>query len=134
MHAGLWPAITRRAAASSVAPRSNRYERSLRPFIAWCSRPRASAASLGGALHWKPRGPLAQLVEQGTLNPKVEGSNPSRPITLSQPSGNALVDRARRVVCAGGVRTVRASARTPSAVAVRSEEHTSELQSQSNLV
>ena len=25
------------------------------------------------------RGPLAQLVEQGTLNPKVEGSNPSRP-------------------------------------------------------
>ena len=26
------------------------------------------------------RGPLAQLVEQGTLNPKVEGSNPSRPI------------------------------------------------------
>src|SRR5438477_4045241 len=27
-------------------------------------------------------GPLAQLVEQGTLNPKVEGSNPSRPITM----------------------------------------------------
>ena len=27
-----------------------------------------------------PLGPLAQLVEQGTLNPKVEGSNPSRPI------------------------------------------------------
>ena len=27
-----------------------------------------------------PRGPLAQLVEQGTLNPKVEGSNPSRPM------------------------------------------------------
>jgi hypothetical protein len=26
------------------------------------------------------RGPLAQLVEQGTLNPKVEGSSPSRPI------------------------------------------------------
>ena len=26
-------------------------------------------------------GPLAQLVEQGTLNPKVEGSNPSRPIS-----------------------------------------------------
>ena len=25
------------------------------------------------------RGPLAQLVEQGTLNPKVEGSIPSRP-------------------------------------------------------
>ena len=28
-------------------------------------------------------GPLAQLVEQGTLNPKVEGSNPSRPISES---------------------------------------------------
>ena len=27
-------------------------------------------------------GPLAQLVEQGTLNPKVEGSNPSRPKAL----------------------------------------------------
>jgi hypothetical protein len=33
--------------------------------------------------HWLlsfAAGPLAQLVEQGTLNPKVEGSNPSRPI------------------------------------------------------
>ena len=28
-------------------------------------------------------GPLAQLVEQGTLNPKVEGSIPSRPIALN---------------------------------------------------
>ena len=27
-------------------------------------------------------GPLAQLVEQGTLNPKVEGSIPSRPTPL----------------------------------------------------
>src|SRR5688500_15791221 len=27
----------------------------------------------------QPLGPLAQLVEQGTLNPKVEGSIPSRP-------------------------------------------------------
>src|SRR5207302_9856111 len=39
------------------------------------SRPGVSAPRLD----WKPRGPLAQLVEQGTLNPKVEGSNPSRP-------------------------------------------------------
>jgi hypothetical protein len=31
----------------------------------------------------QPRGPLAQLVEQGTLNPKVEGSNPSRPTATS---------------------------------------------------
>ena len=28
-------------------------------------------------------GPLAQLVEQGTLNPKVEGSNPSRPTRIA---------------------------------------------------
>jgi hypothetical protein len=28
------------------------------------------------------RGPLAQLVEQGTLNPKVGGSNPPRPMTV----------------------------------------------------
>src|SRR5262249_26982835 len=34
-----------------------------------------------GGWTWNP-GPLAQLVEQGTLNPKVEGSNPSRPILL----------------------------------------------------
>ena len=29
-------------------------------------------------LHW-PRGPVAQLVEQGTFNPKVAGSIPARP-------------------------------------------------------
>ena len=34
-------------------------------------------------------GPLAQLVEQGTLNPKVEGSNPSRP-TSRRRSGRVL--------------------------------------------
>ena len=34
-------------------------------------------------------GPLAQLVEQGTLNPKVEGSNPSRP-TFNAPASGAL--------------------------------------------
>ena len=32
-------------------------------------------------------GPLAQLVEQGTLNPKVEGSSPSRPTTEAPRSG-----------------------------------------------
>src|SRR6266513_5430223 len=52
---------------------------------------RHRAASLG---RWKRRnaplfvealpGPLAQLVEQGTLNPKVEGSNPSRPMGTVQ--------------------------------------------------
>ena len=33
----------------------------------------------------RPRGPLAQLVEQGTLNPKVAGSNPARPTSLPRP-------------------------------------------------
>ena len=33
-----------------------------------------------------PGGPLAQLVEQGTFNPKVAGSNPARPIFLSSTS------------------------------------------------
>src|SRR5438132_13084239 len=38
-------------------------------------------------------GPLAQLVEQGTLNPKVEGSNPSRPMSErspARPNGRAM--------------------------------------------
>jgi hypothetical protein len=34
-------------------------------------------------------GPLAQLVEQGTLNPKVEGSNPSRP-TMESPANRGF--------------------------------------------
>src|SRR6266516_746076 len=33
-------------------------------------------------------GPLAQLVEQGTLNPKVEGSNPSRPTRRGRGAGS----------------------------------------------
>jgi hypothetical protein len=32
-------------------------------------------------LHW-PGGPVAQLVEQGTFNPKVAGSIPARPIEI----------------------------------------------------
>ena len=42
------------------------------------------------------RGPLAQLVEQGTLNPKVEGSNPSRPILLAQDRESTSVDSRSR--------------------------------------
>ena len=34
-----------------------------------------------------PLGPLAQLVEQWTLNPLVEGSSPSRPTILPQQFG-----------------------------------------------
>ena len=35
---------------------------------------------MAGAILAELSGPLAQLVEQGTLNPKVAGSNPARPI------------------------------------------------------
>ena len=42
----------------------------------------------------QPFGPLAQLVEQGTLNPKVEGSIPSRP-TCSDPVSLAPLGRRR---------------------------------------
>ena len=43
-----------------------------------------------------PFGPLAQLVEQGTLNPKVAGSIPARPMSRSpaSPSGLSTADRA----------------------------------------
>jgi hypothetical protein len=55
----------------------------------WYTGDRLLALNKAGATGWTgsgpglysaPPGPLAQLVEQGTLNPKVEGSNPSRPI------------------------------------------------------
>src|SRR5262245_46209501 len=45
-----------------------------------CGRFPTTERTLIPGLHYAARGPLAQLVEQGTLNPKVEGSNPSRPI------------------------------------------------------
>src|SRR5437868_7148194 len=46
----------------------------------WAGSPPPRAPTSGARLR-APCGPLAQLVEQGTLNPKVEGSNPSRPIS-----------------------------------------------------
>src|SRR3712207_5358455 len=42
-----------------------------------------------------PCGPLAQLVEQGTLNPKVVGSIPTRP-TARSPGNRASLHRAVR--------------------------------------
>ena len=45
----------------------------------WGRLPTTVSTRIGGYTT-RPCGPLAQLVEQGTLNPKVEGSNPSRPI------------------------------------------------------
>ena len=44
--------------------------------------PEAASAGPGREATLRPApGPLAQLVEQGTLNPKVAGSIPARPIT-----------------------------------------------------
>ena len=46
-----WNAITRRAAASSVGTHGLDYGCSLRPCIAWCSRPQRSPTSLDGTLN-----------------------------------------------------------------------------------
>jgi hypothetical protein len=46
-----------------------------RPLVDGGGRPRIAATP---CLHW-PGGPVAQLVEQGTFNPKVTGSIPVRP-------------------------------------------------------
>ena len=45
----------------------------------------AESAYVQRGYNGRRSGPLAQLVEQGTLNPKVEGSNPSRPIPSESP-------------------------------------------------
>ncbi len=59
--------------------------------VAFCST--TVRTRIGARLREPLRGPLAQLVEQGTLNPKVEGSNPSRPIrtrtAMRKPHGYA---------------------------------------------
>src|SRR6266568_7601917 len=52
-----------------------------RPLVDGGGRPQNSREP---CLHW-PSGPVAQLVEQGTFNPKVTGSIPVRPIEV----GNA---------------------------------------------
>src|SRR3954451_12803998 len=43
-----------------------------------------------------PHGPLAQLAEQGTLNPKVGGSIPPRPIGEAPRLAGLLSSRGRR--------------------------------------
>jgi hypothetical protein len=59
-------------------------------------------------LHW-PSGPVAQLVEQGTFNPKVAGSIPARPIRESPAKMHIKCPRLCLVVSGestGGVRVV----------------------------
>jgi hypothetical protein len=57
--AGLWPAITRRCRVLSH-PHSFGYGGSLRPCIAWCSRPRDSATFPEGALGCERQAQLRQ--------------------------------------------------------------------------
>jgi hypothetical protein len=52
------------------------------------SRGLACRVTLSGTSTIARRGPLAQLVEQETLNLKVEGSSPSRPIAQGCLTGN----------------------------------------------
>ena len=71
-----------------------------------------------------PQGPLAQLVEQGTLNPKVGGSSPPRPTSKAPHSGVFSFSGPRRVPSGGA-----GAYRGPPAIAVgplrrrRSFEH-----------
>src|SRR6266550_1304916 len=46
-------------------------------------------SSRGSQSYTRPRGPVAQLVEQGTFNPKVTGSIPVRPIE-ENPANKAM--------------------------------------------
>ena len=50
---------------------------------------------------WNGSGPLAQLAEQGTLNPKVAGSSPARP-TIPSPQERSLLGA---VLFTGGLQT-----------------------------
>ena len=86
------PRRTRRA-------RSRRVAAGARAADARVSRSRAGYLSpLQPRATIPRRGPLAQLVEQGTLNPKVEGSNPSRPIVRLRRAHPATGGRSLRRV------------------------------------
>src|SRR4029453_11042188 len=88
---------------TSRAPerRRRRWRRSTRP-----ASPERARRPDPLAVHWPP-GPVAQLAEQGTFNPKVAGSIPARPKTKAplkrgfRVSGDATRRRARTVVVPG---------------------------------
>src|SRR5438132_12889830 len=65
------------------------------------SRPASAATSgkarRGGGYTSAAFGPLAQLVEQGTLNPKVAGSIPARPTPKTPLTRRFAFRRARRM-------------------------------------
>jgi hypothetical protein len=60
------------------------------PFRELSDRPFRLGEELGRrGLDWLEPGPVAQLVEQGTFNPKVAGSIPARPTSFVHPSPTA---------------------------------------------
>src|SRR5439155_1465113 len=78
-------------------------------------RPHRAKARRGGGYTSAAFGPLAQLVEQGTLNPKVEGSNPSRPILPSAAASARLSEclaSRKRVLCPSRSGTASTTSRT----------------------
>ena len=75
-----WSAPTTTSRRSSRSPVSTASSRSTpRATRRW---PRSPKPALSRRSRIACRGPLAQLVEQETLNLKVEGSSPSRPIAV----------------------------------------------------
>ena len=79
-----------------VDPRSRSATESGADFTNWGRFPTTERTRIAARLRIPP-GPLAQLAEQGTLNPKVEGSSPSRPIGVGK---SAPASRARRLSAA----------------------------------
>ena len=76
------PAEARRLVARF--PFSDEQRRNIEQLLA--ARERRHDAGSGELPH---RGPVAQLVEQGTFNPKVAGSIPARPTSHREPPGAA---------------------------------------------
>ncbi len=65
--------------------------------VTWAASRWGPAARIPPARRYTRRaGPVAQLVEQGTFNPKVEGSSPSRPIAKSPASSRVHQARGDR--------------------------------------
>ena len=78
--------VARSAAGSSAVNAPSGIRTRATTLKGWRPRPLVDGGGGGQnsrerCLHW-PSGPVAQLVEQGTFNPKVAGSIPARPIPI----------------------------------------------------